>query len=188
MKSMSLFLLVFSFSNLVSAAPVSELFEELKESGANYDIIGMVCEKVAVIELEKIYPAKDYDIVNGIVYGDSSRTIGELDVVIFDKRSQDAVLVGEVKCWKSFSGARAKAHDQRQRFQKNLGRKISMQDGDNHQYDTRQFRNVQRYVAIAQKGAKANGFDIELENTLGELMDLRGLLMKCQSQGRCPRH
>ena len=188
MKSMSLFLLVFSFSTLVSAAPVADLFEELKESGAHYDIIGMVCEKVAIIELEKTYPAKDYEIVNGIVYGDGSRTIGELDVVIFDKRSQDAGLVGEVKCWKCFSGARSNARDQRQRFQKNLSRKISMQDGDNHSYNTRQFRNVQKFVAISQKGGKANGFDIELENTLGELMDLRAMLMKCQDQGRCPRH
>ncbi|MBX2993311.1 MAG: hypothetical protein KF681_00755 [Bdellovibrionaceae bacterium] len=188
MKGISLFLALFSFSAVASAIPVNVLYEELKESGAHYEVIGMVCEKVAIIELAKVYPAKDFEIVNGISYGDGQRTIGELDVVIFDRRSNDAVLVGEVKCWKSFSGGRSKAMDQRRRFQSHINKRIEMVDGDHKQYNSRQFRNVQKFVAISQKGGRAAGFDLELENSLNELMDLRGQLMKCQDQGRCPRH
>lgn len=187
MKAVSILWLGLFLSSLASAAPIADLFEEIKDNGAHYEIIGMVCEKVAILELEKQYPAKDFEIVNGIAYGDGNRTIGELDVVIFDKKTDDAVLVGEVKCWKSFEGARKKALDQRRRFIAHKGKRIEMIDGDRKHYSPTRFRSLRNFVSISQKGGKKAGFDYELENTLEELMDLRQMLMKCQDEGRCVR-
>ena len=181
----SLFLtvsLVFSVSGY--AAPLNELFEELRDTGMNYEVVGAVCEQVARIELYKTYPESEYEIINGIEYGDNTRTIGELDVVIFNKTTQQAVLVGEVKCWKDLSAAREKALDQRQRFIKSLKRNIDLHDQDND-YDKSQFKNVQKFVSIAPKGSTIAGFEIDMENTLSELMELRKMMMDCQRKGEC---
>lgn len=181
----ALFLTVFLALPFKSfAAPLNELYEELRGSGVDYEIVGTVCEQVASLELRKTYPPSDYQIVTGIEYGDNQRTIGELDVVVFEKRSKQAVLVGEVKCWKDLSAARQKALDQRQRFQSSLKRAIELHDYE-FEYNKAQFQNVQRYVAIAPKGAKAAGFEMDLENTLAELMQLRKMMMDCQRQGQC---
>lgn len=184
----ALFWLSVLCSSLAHAAPVEALFEELKDSGAHFEIVGMVCEKVAVLELEDDYPPARYEIVNGIVYGDKNRTIGELDVVVFDRSTREAVLVAEVKCWKSLQGARRKALDQRQRFKAHIGKNIEMYDGENRSYSSHQFRNVRTFISIAQNGAASSGFEMELENSLSELMKLRQMLMRCQDEGRCERH
>lgn len=171
-----------SFS--VSAAPLDELFEQLRDSALDYEIVGTVCEQVARIELYKTYPPEKFEIVNGIEYGDNTRTIGELDVVIFEKATKQAVLVGEVKCWKDNSAARVKALDQRQRFIRSLKKNIYLHDHDTD-YDKSQFKNVQKFVSIAPKGSKAAGFEIDMENSLKELMELRKMMMNCQHQGQC---
>lgn len=182
LQVLSFVALFFSFN--AQAAPIKELFEELRDSAMNYEVVGTVCEQVARIELEKTYPESEYQIVNGIEYGDNTRTIGELDVVIFKKSTKKAVLVGEVKCWRDLKGALAKAKDQRQRFIRSLSKKIDLHDSE-FSYDKSQFSNVEKYVAIAPQGAKAAGFDIDMENTLNELMDLRKMLIQCQDQGQC---
>ncbi|MBS1970517.1 MAG: hypothetical protein JSU04_09420 [Bdellovibrionales bacterium] len=172
-----------------NAAPIQDLFEQLRDSGLNYEVVGTVCEQVSRLELQKAYPASQYEIINGIEYGDATRTIGELDVVIFEKTTKKAVLVGEVKCWKDLKSAIAKARDQRLRFQKSLSKDIALHDYQ-ADYDKSQFSNVQKYVAIAPKGAKAAGFEMDMENSLSELMQLRDMLIKCQYQGQCaaPSH
>ena len=166
------------------AAPLPELLEELRDSGVNYEIVGTVCEQVARIELYKTYPASEYEIVNGIEYGDNTRTIGELDVVVFKKSTKQAVLVGEVKCWKDLSAARQKAMDQRQRFIKSLGKNIELHTED-ASFNKSQFKGVQKFVAIAPQGSKAAGFELEMENSLHELMELRRMMLQCQNDGQC---
>jgi len=150
----------------------------------DYEIVGVVCEQVARIELYKTYPQSEYEIITGIEYGDNTRTIGELDVVIFKKSTQEAVLVGEVKCWKDATAAREKAMDQRNRFIRSLSKNIDLHDVD-QDYSKKQFNHVLKYVAIGPKGYKDAGFEIEMENTLRELMDLRRMMLECQQQGQC---
>lgn len=171
------------------AAPLNDLFNELRDSGLNYEVVGTVCEQVARLELLKVYPETDYQIINGIEYGDSQRTIGELDVVVFKKATKKAVLVGEVKCWKDLNSALHKAKDQRLRFQQSLSKNIELHDYESS-FDKSQFNEVQKYVAIAPHGAKAAGFEMDLENSLKELMQLRKMLLACQAQGQCaaPSH
>lgn len=171
------------------AAPLNELFEKLRDSALNYEVVGVVCEQVARLELMKTYPESEYHIVNGIEYGDNTRTIGELDVIVFQKSTQKAVLVGEVKCWRDLKAALSKARNQRKRFQNSLSKNIELHDHETD-YDKSQFSNVQKYVAIAPKGATATGFEMDMENSLGELMELRDMLLRCQDAGQCaaPTH
>lgn len=167
-----------------SAAPLQDLFEQLRDSGLNYEVVGTVCEQVSRLELQKTYPPAEFEIINGIEYGDLTRTIGELDVVVFQKSTKKAVLVGEVKCWKDNNAAIEKAHDQRKRFQKSLSKNIDLHTYDTD-FDKSQFNQVQKYVAIAPKGSKDYGFEMDMENSLSELMQLRKMLINCQSQGQC---
>lgn len=169
------------------SARVDEYFEILSKDKVDFEPQGMVCERVAVREVESIYPAANYNIINSIRYDDKKTTIGELDVVIIDKNTDKVEAVAEVKCWKSFNGALKKAKEQRMRFLTYLNRSIIIEDKDGKRYSKDQFKNIQKYFSISQAGGVNQGFDFELSLTFKELMELRGRLLDCKAQGRCPR-
>lgn len=175
-----------------NAKDIQPMFERLKDSAENYEIVGAICEQVAKLEMEEQYPADKYFITSGIEYGDNSRTIGELDVIIFDKSTNKAQVSAEVKCWKNLEGARKKALNQRNRFIATLksGRHIYMHNKQDGEYRKEQFDSVKRFLSIAQNGSVKAGFEVELSYTLDELMKLRSLLLECQSRGECasPQH
>lgn len=114
-------------------------------------------------------------------------TIGELDVVIFDKNTGKVEAVAEVKCWKSFQGALKKAKEQRMRFLTHLNRDITLTDTFDHKYSKEAFNNIQKYFSISQYGGVNQGFDFELSLDFSELMELRKQLLDCRVEGRCPR-
>lgn len=108
-------------------------------------------------------------------------------MVVVDRTSNAVALVGEVKCWKSIKGGLAKARTQRARFLRTLNtqpNQIVFDAKEGANFSSEQFRGA-NFIAIAQNGSKAQGFDIELTYTLKELMALRGQLLDCQSQGKC---
>lgn len=165
---------------------VDEYFEELSHEKVDFEPSGMVCERVAVREVESLYPSVNYNIVNGISYDQNKTTIGELDVVIFDKSTGKVEAVAEVKCWTSFSGALKKAKNQRMRFLTYLNRNIDISDKSGKRYSKDLFKNIQKYFTISQAGGVNQGFDFELSLTYKELMALRSRLLDCKAQGRCP--
>lgn len=166
---------------------IAEYFEELSFEKVDFEPTGMVCERVAVREVESIYPSANYKIINGISYDDKKTTIGELDVVIIDKATDKVEAVAEVKCWKSFKGALKKVKDQRIRFITHLNKNIKIYDKDGNIYSKAQFNQVQKYFSISQAGGVNQGFDFELSLDFKELMDLRSRLLDCRAEGRCPR-
>jgi hypothetical protein len=161
---------------------LDEYFEELSHEKVDFEPSGMVCERVAVREIESLYPSENYNIINGISYDQNKTTIGELDVVILDKITGNV----EVKCWTSFSGALKKAKNQRMRFQTYLNRNIDIYDKNGKRYSKNLFQNIQKYFTISQAGGVNQGFDFELSLTYKELMKLRSRLLDCKAQGRCP--
>lgn len=171
-------------------AGLGEDFAKLKNSGSDYTVVGMVCEEVAKLRFEEEFPASKYEVVTGIEYNDGNRTIGELDVVVFDRVTQRAVRVSEVKCWKDLSGALAKARNQRQRFINHLKSNLPIYFRSlrsQHQFKEANFLNVTDFAAVAQKGSKAAGFERELPYELRELMQLRQMMISCQNQRQCAR-
>ena len=187
--SVSFFAAILSTIVVVSAqGAIQDEFNALKNSGKNYEVIGTICEEVARLQMARHYQQPAYTVVTGIAYGDRNRTIGELDVVVFENRTAMVVKVAEVKCWKDMRGGLAKAHDQRNRFIRTKNSKqwlFYRSTSDNTQYDQRQFQAVNDFVAVAQRGATQVGYEGELQYTLEELMGLRHMMIQCQARGEC---
>lgn len=179
------------FLSFQAFAGLGEDFRDLKESGVDYEVIGAICEQVTRLRYQEEFPANQYEVITGVEYSDGSRTIGELDVVVFEKSSQQVVRVSEVKCWKDFGGAIRKAREQRQRFQNHLrsGKPVYFKvlHGTNYRFKKDNFSMTRDYTAVAQKGAKAAGFDRELPYELKELMQLRQMMLQCQQSRQCKR-
>ena len=166
---------------------IDEYFDLLATEKTDFEPVGAVCERVAVREVEAMYPSVNYNIINSISYTQHDVTIGELDVVIIDKATEKVEAVAEVKCWKSYEGALKKARDQRKRFLTHLNNKIVIKDKTGKVYSKDVFKNIQKYFSISQAGGVNQGFDFELSMNLKDLMTLRTRLLECKSQGRCPR-
>jgi len=165
---------------------VDEYFEELSHEKVDFEPSGMVCERVAVREVESLYPSVNYNIINGNSYVKNKTIMCEIDVVNFDKSTGRVEAIAEVKCWTSFSGALKKAKNQRMRFQTYLNRNIDIYDKNGKKYSKDLFKSIQKYFTISQAGGVNQGFDFELSLTYKELMVLRSRLLDCKAQGRCP--
>jgi len=171
---------------IAQADAVSELVERLKGTDEKYEIVGTICEQAARLELEREFQPPRFAIETGISYGNASRTIGELDVIIFDSDSK-AALVAEVKCWKNLDRALTKAKSQRSRFKSTLaaGSRIKFWDKKNDPHHFNQFTSIKYFDSISQKGGKKAGFDRELSLSLDELMEARRRLLNCNAGGSC---
>ena len=178
------------FFTLSSAqADLLSLFHQLKNNrDVNYEVIGAVCEQVAALQLKEEY-GKNYDVTVGIRYFNNQRTIGELDVVVMRRNDGEAVLVGEVKCWRDLNSARHKAVTQLQRFRSHAENKKSQfdmySDGTHQYYKKSQFDEHPTYIGIAQNGARKAGFEKSLGYSLEEMMRLRKMLLDCHKRGHC---
>lgn len=173
--------------NVENTKRINEYFEILSYEKTDFEPVGAVCERVAVREVEPTYPDANFEIINGIQYDENKTTIGELDVIIFDKSTGNVEAVAEVKCWKSFKGALKKAKDQRKRFLTHLNRNIVLTDKNLKRYSKDKFNHIQKYFSISQSGGVNQGFDFELSLDFKEMMELRKMLLDCRAQGRCPR-
>ena len=177
-------------SGSVALAGLAEDFEALKPIPRDYTDAGSICEEVARLRVADQYPAPQYKVETGIAYANATRTIGELDVIVFDLNTNKVIKLGEVKCWKDAAGGLRKAKDQRARFLQNVRSSIPLRfmSTSNHQaYSHDQFRYVNDFISIAQKGTTAVGYDMELEYTLNEFQTLRLKMIQCQKQGECAK-
>lgn len=177
----------FAGFNAYSEKRIQDYFDILSYEKTNFEPDGAVCERVAEREFEKYYPKENYTIINSIHYNDKKTTIGELDLVIFDKQTDLVKAIAEVKCWTNFQSALKKAKDQRIRFQTYLNHGIVISDNDGKRYSKDQFKSVEKYFTISQDGGVNQGFDFELSLTLKEFVELRNRLLICKSEGRCPK-
>lgn len=180
------FLGVLFFSVSASAISLEQAYEALKSTQSNINPEGAICEQVAILEFQQEYPADKYEIANDIEYTDGRGTYGEVDVVVFEKATKKAVMVAEVKCWKSLKNARKKAFEQRMRFGRALASKGSLSlKNREFSFHRDQFDSIQTFLMIAQKGAVAAGFERELEMDLKELNELRRRVEICQTYKNC---
>lgn len=187
MNFTALFLSLFISLN-VFAANWAEDFEALKGVPRSYSDSGAICEEIARLDMQKKYPAPQYKVEVGIAYSDADGTIGELDVIVFDRGQ--VTLIGEVKCWKSLNGGLKKARDQRARFLKNLrsGKALDFTSTSTHQrFSPNAFKDVQDFITIGQLGARAAGYDLELGYTLEEMHQHTDDMIGCQQSGECVR-
>lgn len=162
--------------------------EKLRNEPVDYLSDGMICEQVARLEMEEEYSKDSYQVEVGLNYGRRSQVIGELDIVIFDRRTREAVLVGEVKCWNEPGQARAKGNSQRARFFEFLYDIPDLQIWRNQErFPNRYFSSLRDFVLIGPAGSRALGFDREMRLDLAQLRQLRVAMLECQKTGYCRR-
>ena len=184
----SFIFLAITFISLFSYAGLEEEMIALKDVPRDYFDTGAICEEVARLNMIQVYPAPQYKVLTGVAYDNGQGTSGELDVVVFDMNTNKAIKVAEVKCWNKLGQALDKAYKQRKRFfgyrdnSENIGYKKAH---SNETFTKDQFAYVTEFITIGQAGAKAAGFDEELQYSLKELMTLRDMMMKCQRQKQC---
>jgi Holliday junction resolvase-like predicted endonuclease len=177
------------FSTSAFSSSVYEDFEKLKTLSQDYTVFGTICEEVARLRLEEKYGKEDYTFKIGIVYHGRGKTLGELDVIIFNKDDNEAIAIVEVKCWKNLHKAAQKANSQLRRFKTNVasGSIDSMEStSDNTAYDPNQFDESPAYMKMSQIGGIKAGFDMNIGLDLEEVKHLRTKLMLCQDRGYCP--
>lgn len=189
------FIIATSFSAALASDRLSstdiisnEYFDIFSREYVDFEPTGRVCEQAALIELERnYYPRSQYRIEQGISYFRGVETVGELDLVVFDKVTDEVLAVGEVKCWKNLKGALRKAKQQQQRFKESLFNKITIKSANGATLSLAKFKNIKDYFSIAQEGAINAGFTYELPLNFKEFMTLRGRLLDCKVEGKCPR-
>lgn len=175
------------------AFTIESEFEKLASWPANYGDVGRICEELARLRFQEAYPNQEYKVLVGLKYFEGNRTVGELDIVIFDKTNDLAILVGEVKCWKNMQGAMSKARKQLRRFKTYVQKPnaISHFSGDEPyaaEVGSWQFEVYPEIATIAQNGSKEYGFTHEIGLSLQDAMTLRKRLQNCQRSGACPTH
>lgn len=175
---------------IISQANLASSFEAIRDQARYYRDPGAVCEEVARNEFELKYPAPQFEVIVGIAYNLNGRTLGELDLVILDTKTDQVEIVGEVKCYENLKRGLSKAKQQRKRFLTHLS-----QSGDKLTFintatekvvPAKTFRTVKTFLSVSQKGGEVFGFDHELEHSLDEMSQLRDMVIKCQQRQECP--
>lgn len=167
-----------------------EDFQALKNIPRSYEDIGAICEEIAKLKFEREFSSTNFKTVVGISYSDNQRTLGELDIVVFDLNKKTVVHIAEVKCWKNMASGLAKAKDQRARFLLNVNssKSISFQlDETLEKYSTEQFQGPIQFTTIGQKGSQQFGYDAELEYDLRDLHRMGMEMLRCQDRGECAK-
>lgn len=183
---LSLALVFFLLSSVVFADTISDYAKMFKDKGYDWEANGNMCEYMAREEMKEHFPEDKYEIKSGIVYKLNNNVIGELDLIVFNRATNLVDYIGEVKCWKDIAAGLDKAKKQRERFQKHVGKNITLADSK-QSYNVAQFRAVQSYFSVAQKGGVAAGFTYELALTLLEAQQLRMVMLRCQNAGTCAK-
>lgn len=189
---MKVFALLGLLIPVLSWANLETDFQAIKNNGRSLVDIGAICEEVAQLDLKRKYNADNYTVLTSIAYSDLDGTVGELDIIVFEKATNTAILVGEVKCWKDMEAGLRKALSQRARFQRNVNSSKALTfswlpNPAAYRLTKQQFNKVRTFVTIAQRGSRSSGYDIELEHSLNDLMELRSRIMQCQAQGTCKK-
>lgn len=186
-----IFVLILSLITLNAYAGLSEDYHQLKNTGRDFSIIGTICEQVAQLRFAERYQEPEYRVITGIAYSDQERTLGELDLIVFNNSNNQAEVIAEVKCWKDAKGGLKKAREQRQRFLTNVRSSKALTfrylDNPSERFTKTQFNKTEQFISISQKGTMKAGFDYEMDYTLDELMQLRADIMACQNSGECKK-
>ena len=77
--------------------------------------LGKKCEWLAQKKIAKRYPKKKFKLFKNVTYRSYSN-VGELDIVVINKKTSKVIYIAEVKCWKNLVKASKAADKQLNRF------------------------------------------------------------------------
>lgn len=178
------------FFPAITYANLASSYEVIRQQARYYKDPGAVCEEVARHEFQLKYPAPQYEVIVGVAYNMNGRTLGELDLVILDKKTEQVEIVGEVKCYENLKRGLSKARQQRKRFLGHLSQSpdklVFINTSSEKVVPNKVFRTVKTFLSVSQKGGEVIGFDHELEHDLDEMSQLRDMVISCQKRQECP--
>lgn len=142
----------------------------LKDREADYGKVGSVLEQLWAHKLQEENP--NAVVATGLQYFDDVRTLGELDVVLFDTASDRVTMVAEVKLTGSVENALSKAREQILRFRVALeeNRVATVREtlGDRKAWPVSRFAETREYLLLGSKETEGRGFDRAFDLTRDE--------------------
>ncbi len=141
-------------------------FEAIRNLPLDYGKVGSVLEAIALVLLQEQYAEPDFAVYTGIQYESrSGRTLGELDIVIWDRKTRRALAVYECKLTRNFQRAGKKSREQLDRFINALARDEigGMRSEVGKRFDPSQFEHVLVYGFIGPHGALDAGWELQID-------------------------
>lgn len=194
----SLFAMAVGSASAFAMSPAAEaMFCQLKNDPdavsrivGRPDQVGTVCEEVTRLELFKEFPASRFIIRNGVEYWTNDQPKhpqyprGELDVVVFDGNTEQAVFVAEVKCPlpEEMGWLLDKAHKQTVKYHHAVdGQMITemsytAMSGDGTVDPQAFYQTRPTMVTVGPLGARQYGFQRELPFTRAEMFEMADIM------------
>ena len=179
MKKIGIIALLLLSSSAFALRSQSDLkdfyFKTLKDQKLELSNHGYLCENLAILHFERIFPKDQYQVFNGIVYRSRSGVIGELDIAIMKKDTKKFVLLSEVKCRSGVSSALHKAKSQLKRFLNHYrvrGIKFYIPGQNPQEFGASQFIKDIKTTSTSFLGTKKQGFTFELDLQFSHIKDL----------------
>ncbi len=191
-------ILVFTLTFTCFAGPFSagSKLDKYYKALTAYDFIpynkGYTLEELIKIELKEKYPADRYEITGGLeMASEAGYAIGEIDILVLDKKTKKVVVIGEAKVWTDLSKALVKAKSQLVKIKDaiNSGKVASLYyvPDPSRKFTLDIFKGVEvKYETFGSKGAKRYGFDYETDITPNETTTLNNALIKAHYKSYKP--
>ena len=133
---------------------------------------GFVLEALAVNQFDQALNSNEFKTINNLTYQDKAgRTVGELDVIIWNLRENRAVVVYEAAVSDRLHRKAVPSRNQLRRFelalQKHDVAQILHPYDDSWAFTPEQFEQS-RFEVLGSQGAIAAGFDAEVDITFAE--------------------
>ncbi len=107
------------FSNLYATADLDAAFLNLGREVQSVYQRGKVCENLALLNLSQKFSKRYHTLLANLSYASNGQTLGELDILVLNSRSDKVIAVYEVKCSeskKARTASKNKAKRQLRRF------------------------------------------------------------------------
>jgi hypothetical protein len=157
-------------------------YDLIKERPYRFQQVGSIIQALARADFEWRYPPPAYEVLRNLEYQEGSRTLGELDLVVYRRDTTQAVVVAEAKLSGNLKGAAKRAERQLMRFQDALrkGRitRFLCNDDRDRSFGTSHFGEHTSFFRIGNRGALEAGFDFEVDLTREEADDLQERLLR----------
>lgn len=177
------------FAEVERPALLRAYFEQIKDLDYNYATIGHVGEALALVQLRRQYPPPEFECLSSLQYEDGKgQPAGEMDVVVFKRETRQAMMVYEVKISDNLEDARKKGLSQLKRFReyvkaRNISRFVYAPD-QSRMFKPEQFDGIQSFGTVGSKGAREQGFDVELDLSRTEAYQLQQALLQYRKKGK----
>lgn len=154
------------------ASRLDHFFDISKDLGFTYDDIDTVMRALAYATCQRTFPSEHYSILDSVQYDyGEGHTVGELDLIVWNRQQDVAERVYEVKLTGDPDEAYKRSMQQLGRFRRCIQYEKIKQFRRGPQVlriTQDQFRRVSEYGSIGNRGTASAGFSLEIDITPDE--------------------